>query len=123
MDVYLHYETANGFRGANVIASIIVKTQMDVPVFLQHNRLTGNLWGAIPPRGAFVCRLKRLPLPSAVYRVDFSVVRHDVYLDGLSDAIEMIVTEGDFFGFGELPPITHGLCLIDAEWRLEDRVN
>ena len=27
--------------------------------------------------------------------------------------------EGDFYGSGEIPPATHGCCLVDAEWRLE----
>jgi hypothetical protein len=27
---------------------------------------------------------------------------------------------GDFFGSGEVPPATHGCCLVDASWRLEE---
>jgi lipopolysaccharide transport system ATP-binding protein len=119
IDVYLHYETSDRFQKGSIIASIMVKTQLDVPVFQQHNRLTGNHWDAIPPRGVFVCRLRRLPLPPAVYRIAFSVLRHGEYLDGMSDAAEMKVTEGDFFGSSEVPPISHGCCLVNAEWRVE----
>jgi lipopolysaccharide transport system ATP-binding protein len=32
----------------------------------------------------------------------------------------LIVIEGDFYGSGEVPPITHGCCLVDAQWRLLD---
>jgi lipopolysaccharide transport system ATP-binding protein len=118
IDIYLHYETINMNRKGNVVASIMVRTQLDVPVFLQHNRLTSNHWESIPDRAAFVCRLHRLPLPPAVYRLGFSVLHYNEYLDAISDAVEMTVREGDFFGSGEVPPISHGCCLVNAKWRI-----
>jgi lipopolysaccharide transport system ATP-binding protein len=118
VDILLHFETSAGIRAANVVTSIAVKTQMDVPVFLLHNRLTGDDWGQLPQRGTFVCRIKKLPLPASVYRLRYTLIRHGEYLDGLSNAKELIVDKGDFFGTGEAPPITHGVCLADAEWRL-----
>ena len=42
-----------------------------------------------------------------------------VYLDQMDDAIELTVIDGDFFGSGEVPPITHGVCLVDGKWRVE----
>jgi len=30
----------------------------------------------------------------------------------------MTVIEGDFFGSGEVPPISHGVCLAEGRWRL-----
>jgi lipopolysaccharide transport system ATP-binding protein len=119
VDICLHYERAADFRHSNVIAGICVKTQTDVPVFLQHNRLTRAEWGSLPRRGAFVCRIPRLPLPPSTYRVTFSLMRDGEYLDAMDDAAELNVTDGDFFGSGEVPPATHGSCLVDAEWRLE----
>jgi lipopolysaccharide transport system ATP-binding protein len=44
----------------------------------------------------------------------------DEYLDRVDDASELIVTDGDFYGSGEVPPVSHGCCLVDAEWRLLD---
>jgi lipopolysaccharide transport system ATP-binding protein len=118
VDILLHFETSAGVRAGNVITSIAVRTQMDVPVFLLHNRLTGDDWGQLPQHGTFVCRIKKLPLPASVYRLRYTLIRHGEYLDGLSNAKELIVDKGDFFGTGEAPPITHGVCLTDAEWRL-----
>jgi len=119
VDIYLHYESAPGFDASGITAGICVKTQMDVPVFLQHNRLTGQGWGAPPPRGAFVCSIPRLPLPPATYRITFSLMRGGEYLDAMDNACELNVTGGDFFGSGEVPPATHGCCLVEARWRLE----
>jgi lipopolysaccharide transport system ATP-binding protein len=123
-DIYLHYEAAPGFNYSNVIAGLGVRTQLGVPVFLQHNRLTRDEWGTkLPAHGAFVCRLRRLPLPPSTYRFGYSLLRDGEYLDTIDDAGELDVVEGDFYGSGEVPPITHGCCLVDAEWRLEPKTS
>ncbi len=119
VDIYLHYEAAQGFTHTDVIAGLIVTTPFDVPVFLQHNRLTRDAWATLPPRGAFVCRIKRLPLPPSTYRIGCSLMRDGEYLDMINEACELNVTDGDFYGSGEVPPLTHGCCLVDAAWRLE----
>jgi lipopolysaccharide transport system ATP-binding protein len=118
IDIYFHFETLPSYRKSNVIVGFMVRTYLDVPVFLQHNRLTGDNWDSLPATGAFVCRIRKLPLPPASYRFGFSVMRNDEYLDRIDDASELIVIEGDFYGSGEVPPMTHGCCLVNAEWRL-----
>ena len=124
IDVYFHFETAPNYRQrSHVNVGFMVRTYLDVPVFLQHNRLTGADWGNLPPAGAFVCRLRRLPLPPANYRFGFSVMCGDEYLDRIDDVSDLTVIEGDFYGSGEVPPMSHGLCLVDAEWRLLEMDN
>ncbi|HEX8367744.1 MAG TPA: ABC transporter ATP-binding protein [Pyrinomonadaceae bacterium] len=120
IDICFHFETAPGFKKRNVMMGFMVRTYWDVPVFLQHNRLTRDEWNALPPKGVFVCRIRRLPLPPSSYRLGFSVMFDDEYLDRIDDAGELIVTDGDFYGSGEVPPVSHGCCLVDAEWRLLD---
>jgi lipopolysaccharide transport system ATP-binding protein len=120
VDVYFHFERSPDFQKSDVVMGFMVRTQLEIPVFLQHNRLTGNIWDALPLKGAFVCRIRRLPLPSANYVLGFSLMRGDEYIDRIDDAGEMIVVEGDFYGSGEVPPATHGSCLVDAEWKLLD---
>jgi lipopolysaccharide transport system ATP-binding protein len=120
VEIYLRYEAAHGFQSSKVIVGLCVKTQFDVPVFLQHNRLTREEWASLPARGAFVCRIPRLPLPPSAYRITYSLMLNGEYLDAMEDAYELTVTDGDFFGSGEVPPATHGCCLVDASWRLEE---
>ncbi|HEX8734982.1 MAG TPA: ABC transporter ATP-binding protein [Pyrinomonadaceae bacterium] len=121
VDICFHFETQPDFRKKNVTMGFMVRTYLDAPVFLQHNRLTRDQWNAaLPPRGIFVCRIRRLPLPPSSFRLGFSVMCDDEYLDRIDDAGELIVTDGDFYGSGEVPPLTHGCCLVDAEWRLLD---
>ncbi|HEX8353974.1 MAG TPA: ABC transporter ATP-binding protein [Pyrinomonadaceae bacterium] len=123
VDICLRYEALHGFHSPRVVAGLCVKTHFDTPVFLQHNRLTRDEWGALPPRGTFVCRIPRLPLPPAAYRITYSLMHDGEYLDAMEDAYELTVTDGDFFGSGEVPPATHGCCLVDASWRLEDETS
>ena len=118
VDVYFNYRTTPAYRCTNPVMGFMLRTYLDVPVFLQHNRLTRNHWDSIPPIGAFVCRIRKLPLPPANYRLGLSVMCEGEYLDRIDDAIELTVLEGDFFGSGEVPPIANGCCLVDAEWRL-----
>ncbi len=120
IEIFFHFETAPAFNAAGIMAGFMLRTHLDVPVFLQHNRLTGDNWDALPPHGAFVCRIKKLPLPPANYRFGFSIMRGEEYLDRIDDASELIVIDGDFYGSGEVPPASHGCCLVDAEWRLLD---
>lgn len=120
IDIYFHFKTSPGFKRSNVTAGYMVRTYLDVPVFLQHNQLTGDHWDNLPPRGAFVCRIKKLPLPTADYRLGFSIMSDGEYLDRIDDASEINVVEGDFYGSGELPPSTHGCCLVNAQWLIVD---
>lgn len=119
VDIYFYFETQNCASYARVIACLAVATQLEVPVFLQHNRLTQDEFGLLPQQGAVVCRINRLPLPPATYQITYSLIRDGSYLDGIMNAVELSVVDGDFYGSGEVPPISHGVCLVDAQWRLE----
>lgn len=119
IDIYFHFETSPNYRQrSNVNISFMMRTLLDVPVFLQHNLLTGKEWGNLPPVGAFVCHLRRLPLPPAIYRFGFSVMCGNEELDRIDDASELSVIEGNFYGSGGVPAITHGYTLVDAKWEL-----
>jgi len=118
-DIVFHFERTPGFRSNQVVASFIVKTQWDVPVFLHHNRMTGTTFSELPERGAFVCRIRRLPLTPSTYRIGYSIMIGSDYLDSMPDASELAVIAGDFFSSSEVPPSSHGFCLIDGQWSLE----
>jgi lipopolysaccharide transport system ATP-binding protein len=122
VEIVLHYRTERSFELATIVASIAVKDDFGVPVFLQHNRLTNDLWRSVPETGAFVCRINRLPLPPATYRLDVAVINDGDFLDRVADAAEMIVAAGPFFGSAELPPKDRGMALVDARWRVEESV-
>lgn len=118
IDILLHYKIRPEITVRRAITSIQFRTSMDIPVFLQHNRLTADEFGPIASDGIFRCRIKRLPLPPAAYRLDYSIIEDGEYLDVVSSASDVNVIDGKFFDSGEVPPATHGVCLVDAEWSL-----
>jgi lipopolysaccharide transport system ATP-binding protein len=119
-DIVLHFETSSGFRSNRVVASLSVKTQWDVPVFLHHNRMTGTEFGELPSHGSFVCRIHKTPLTPSTYRIGYSImINGGDYLDIIDDAAELNVIAGDFFESGEVPPSSHGFCLVEGHWSLE----
>lgn len=119
-DLYLHYETEAEIP-PGVISSVLIKTQMDVPVFLHHNRLTAQPFDALPSKGSFVLRVERLPLVPGEYHVDIDVRDAAEEFDAVPEAMELTVIEGDFFGSGEVPLSGHGFALVDGSWRVESR--
>ncbi len=120
IEVCLKFETRRDFFARNLFVSVDVATLLDVPVFVNHNRLTGQRFGPLPSQGLFVCRLSRLPLPAATFQISYSVLVNEEYVDGLENAVEFTVVVGKFFQSGEVPPASHGVCLVDGSWRVEE---
>lgn len=120
-DVVLDFKTSADFAEQDVVASLAIRSELDVPVSLHHSRLTRNTLNRLPARGSLVCRIERLPLAAGTYRVtfDLSSATSRECLDSVSDAALITVVEGDFYGSGEVPPISHGFLLLDARWTVE----
>ena len=119
IDLVFHFKSSLSFRSSRVVASFRVKTQWDTPIFLHHNRMTGDEFGELPNEGSFVCRLHKLPLTPSAYRIDYSIMLGTDYLDSMSDAAVLNVVAGDFFGSGEVSPSSHGFCLVEGRWSLK----
>ena len=125
LDVFLFFEnTAPETPRPALLMMIYVKSDLDVPVFMQSNQIAGQTFETLlPEKGAFVCRLRKLPLPASVFRVDYllrSAPFGGVTLDGLENAVELTVEGGDFFGSGQLPAMHSGVALVEGTWRLEE---
>jgi lipopolysaccharide transport system ATP-binding protein len=121
---HLHFENhAPDIDRADLMVNLYVKTQLDVPVFMQANYLTAQSFGKrLPERGTFVCRIPHLPLPVSSYRLSYlvkSAPTGGIYLDELDTAFEFRVEGGDFFGRGQLPDIHYGTALVPGSWSLE----
>jgi lipopolysaccharide transport system ATP-binding protein len=101
-----------------LLASVMFRTQLEVPVFLHHNRLSGQPFGPLPRTGFFEFAIPKLPLPPGTYRMGFNLILDTVCVHRVEDAVELNVIDGDFYGSGEVPPIAHGLCLVEGSWSL-----
>jgi lipopolysaccharide transport system ATP-binding protein len=122
LDVCLHFENRSGRPFPRLLCVLRVHTEFDSPVFQQHNRLTGQMFGPLPESGVFVCRIRHLPLPASTYRLGFVLTaepRGGDILDQMTNAARLTVSGGDFYGTGEMPHPSAGVCMVSAEWRLE----
>ncbi len=124
LDVVLFFENAAPeIPHPTLQVTIYIKSELDVPIFVQSNLITGESFASLlPENGAFVCRLQKLPLPASTVRLSY-VLRSarlcGVTLDGMDNAIELAVEGGDFFGSGQLPSVHTGVALVAGAWRLE----
>jgi lipopolysaccharide transport system ATP-binding protein len=116
--IRLYFNKNGSQSNSRIIASVTVKTQTGTPVFMVHSRLTGDSLGTIPAQGFFELMIPRLPLPSSVYIIGFSLMEDGTYIDAIEDAKELIVVDGNFFVSHETPPISHGVCLVDGRWSM-----
>jgi lipopolysaccharide transport system ATP-binding protein len=101
---------------------IFITTELGAPIFSQSTDLGLTSFLELPERGAFVCRLPRLPLNTGRYILAFRILPHRTsteVIDAHPAALNFSVETGPFFPSGLLPAPGHGLALVDAEWRLE----
>lgn len=118
-NIRLNFETSQPVKNKKVIPGISFKTTLGIPVFLHHSRLTKQIFNEIPEKGSFVFTIDSLALPVASYDIDYSLVIDDHVSDGISSAMKINVINGDFFGSGEVPPASHGVCLMKGNWQIE----
>jgi len=124
LDVFFYFENAAPeIAHPALFVSLTVKSDLDIPIFMQSNLVTGESFEArLPATGAFVCRLRRVPLPASTFHLNYNVVTAPtggIVLDGLDNAVELPMEGGDFYGSGQLPTIHQGVALVDGRWRLE----
>jgi lipopolysaccharide transport system ATP-binding protein len=127
VQVALHFERYTARTYPRLAVQISVSTHLGAPVFTQASWHTGALFGDLPVRGTFICRIPRLPLPPGHFHIGFRVTaemrgRRD-RLDEIELAAELHVEAGDFFGSGQLPKLKDGVCLVDGSWRLESETD
>jgi lipopolysaccharide transport system ATP-binding protein len=101
----------------DIVATLTVKNNQDIPLFLHHTRLLKMKIDINSQKGLFIAEIKRLSLPQSSYKIVYSIFQRNILLDEMDDAFRFDVTEGDFFGFGEVPPVTHGLMFLDVNWQ------
>ena len=123
VDIHLHFENPQLRQFQGLSAQILVKTQLNVPVFTHGSRLNTLDLSKLPASGSLVCHVPRLPLPVSTFRLSFIVTAQagaaDRTIDTMDNAFEFDIAGGDFFGIGKIPKVSQGVCLVPAQWRLE----
>jgi len=103
-------------RRVNV--SVLCKTMMGVPVFLQHNRMAGVNFVDLPESGEFICEIDTFSLTPSTYLLSATILVGTDYVDAIQDAFQLTVEGGNYLGGGEVPPPSFGPCLMRANWSI-----
>ncbi|MCX6343494.1 MAG: ABC transporter ATP-binding protein [Armatimonadetes bacterium] len=119
VNVCMHYESQHGIDNNRLVFSLHIDNALGVRVCSIHSKMTGDLLGPFAKSGVCVGRLLRLPLPAGQYDLSYTVLDGGDYLDGLSNAAQIDVNEGDFHRTGYATPSSLGCCLIDGHFSLE----
>jgi lipopolysaccharide transport system ATP-binding protein len=116
--IELPFETKSGQPDdlSRVVCSVQILDALGDSLFLTHNRMTGQPFGANSSKGSIRVRIPKLPLPAGDYSISYSLIKDGEYLDCISQAKKLKVEAGDFYGTGEIPPSSHGKFLIHADW-------
>ena len=122
LEIWLHYERKGDADFSRLCIELTANTHLGAAVFNHSNWFTGEQFGTVPDRGAFVCKLPSLPLPEGTFKFDFGLYplyRRRVPLDAVKAAAELRVLDSNFFGGGKMPVQTDGACLVPGAWRVE----
>jgi lipopolysaccharide transport system ATP-binding protein len=122
LKIRIYYTLKLGVKLKNVLVGILVKTDLGVPVFLQHNQLTGDSFGLIKRNGYFELEIEELNLNVASYNVNVSFMKNNgfggEYYDCLDDAFNLFVSHGNFYRSGMFPGSFHGPMLVHGKWSI-----
>lgn len=102
----------------NIIISVQINNNQDIPIFTHHNRIIKKRFDVKSEKGTFIATINNIPLPQSTYFISFSLMQNGIVVDTMSKAQKLDVLEGDFFGYGEIPPSSHGLTLVKVDWSL-----
>jgi lipopolysaccharide transport system ATP-binding protein len=123
LEVALNYQCKTGASFPPIGVEMTVNTHLGAPVFFYASWLEGVVFENMPAAGSLICRFPELPLPPGHYHIGYrltaGVMKKREAVDELSDAAELQVEPGDFYGTGKLPPPKSGVCLVRGGWRIE----
>jgi lipopolysaccharide transport system ATP-binding protein len=123
LEIVLHFERRPGASIPPAGVEITVTTNLGAPVFFHSSWLEAKEFPIPRELGQFICRFPEVPLPAGHYhigyRLMFGAMRRREAVDSMTDAAELQVEPGDFYGTGKLPPPRTGVCLVRGSWSME----
>jgi lipopolysaccharide transport system ATP-binding protein len=123
LEVVLHFERKPESSHPPLGVELSVSTHLGAPVFFHSTWLEGKDFETLPSSGSFSCAFPELPLPAGHYHLGYRLtagaMKKREAIDSLSDAAELHVEPGDFYGTGKLPPPKSGVCLVRGSWSME----
>jgi homopolymeric O-antigen transport system ATP-binding protein len=117
----LDYEAAPQADLSQLTVNLVLSTQGDRGLVSFMSDVSGDTLHDLPSSGRVICRVPELPLMPGHYNLQFSCLLGRELADKVHQAGSVVVSEGDFFGTGRLPPRVdlYGPVLARHEWSVE----
>ena len=120
VDLRIYYECKEDAAPKNITTAIGISSSTGGFVALLSNQLTNETFVQLASRGAFSCRIKKLPLAPGSYTLNLIVRQNDVIQDWIQEAVNIVVEPGDFYGTGRMPPVSHGGVFVEQHWTADE---
>ena len=120
--ICLSYEKSNNEIYKNVTVSFSMSDDNEMPLFLIHNRLTGDKIDVSSKSGVFECIVNKFSLNDGKYLLSYAISADNgrgENFDLLSNACEIKVEPGNFYKTGETAPDFFGPMLLDGVFRIK----
>jgi lipopolysaccharide transport system ATP-binding protein len=116
LDVIARYESEDQGRLRSGQFAIAVYTMLGALMLQCESASVRGEFDELPSRGEVRLKLPRCPLPAGQFFVSlFAHVGGEV-ADWISEAAQLTVASGDFYGTGRLPAESHTTILVDQHW-------
>lgn len=118
-ELVINYQSNDGCPVSEPSFALVVYTFLGSVMLHLSTQTTGTRIVEAPPHGELRCRLPRCPLPAGQYTVNLFANTGGEILDWVQRAAELTVSEGDYFGSGQVQPPSHQAILVDHSWGLQ----
>jgi lipopolysaccharide transport system ATP-binding protein len=116
ISIVLHYESKVEKTIKSASVYVLVHGKFDEILFQLSSKVTGSNFENLPPRGAFICKIPKLPLQPGTYQTSLYCNVDNEDADWVPYAGKINVELGDFFGTGKLPGKDKGSYLVQNFW-------
>ncbi len=115
----LDYESKRRFLFSQLKISLGIRNLQGVVLFTCPSwALSGNSNNHIKEKGSFFLKFDKFPLPEGAYTFNIYVEAMGSLSDWIVNAGYIDVAEGDFYGSGKNPPLSHRGVLVNYQWKL-----
>jgi lipopolysaccharide transport system ATP-binding protein len=104
----------------DAVVSVTISDPYSRNLFMCLSRSSSPETLRLPLHGQVQCTIPKLPLLPGTYKVSITCKLGEILQDAVTDAAELNVVEGDFFGTGKIQPDNGGYLVVPHQWNVTE---
>jgi homopolymeric O-antigen transport system ATP-binding protein len=113
-EVIVSYEAETALE--DVAVSVVIELPDGTPIATLASGFRNEAFSVLAGAGAFVCRVRGLPLRPDTYSINVFLGGNHAFYDLVGKAMSFEISPDDFYGTGKLPQRSQGALLADFRW-------